>query len=115
MSIAIAEALKVNPYPNPRVGAVLTDKKGKIKAISKHVKKGSNHAEINIFEQVKPESSDVLYITLEPCFHSDTSPSCASEIIKQGIKHVVIGDIDLDIPLDEDVLSDLIFSEESAF
>lgn len=97
MSIAIAEALKVNPYPNPRVGAVLTDKKGKIKAISKHVKKGSNHAEINIFEQVKPESSDVLYITLEPCFHSDTSPSCASEIIKQGIKHVVIGDIDLDI------------------
>ena len=40
MALAIAEALKVNPYPTPRVGAVLTDKTGNIKAISNHVRKG---------------------------------------------------------------------------
>lgn len=96
MALAIAEALKVNPYPNPRVGAVLTDKSGNIKAIANHVKKGNNHAEINIFEQVDAEESDTLYITLEPCFHSDSSPSCAKAIIEQGIRKVVIGDIDLD-------------------
>ena len=96
MALAIAEALKVNPYPNPRVGAVLTDKTGNIKAISNHVRKGNNHAEMNIFEQVEAQDSDTLYITLEPCFHSDSSPSCAKAIIEQGIKKVVIGDIDLD-------------------
>ena len=96
MALAIAEALKVNPYPNPRVGAVLADKTGNIKAVSNHVRKGNNHAEINIFEQVDTQESDTLYITLEPCFHSDSSPSCARAIIDQGIKKVVIGDIDLD-------------------
>lgn len=96
MALAIAEALKVNPYPNPRVGAALTDKSGNIKAISNHVKKGNNHAEMNIFEQVDTQESDILYITLEPCFHSDSSPSCAKAIIEQGIKKVVIGDIDSD-------------------
>lgn len=96
MALAIAEALKVNPFPNPRVGAVLTDKSGKIKAISNHVRKGNNHAEINIFEQVNALDSDTLYITLEPCFHDDSSPSCARAIIEQGIKNVVIGDIDSD-------------------
>jgi len=96
MALAMSEALKVNPYPNPRVGSVLIDKHGNIKAISNHVKKGKNHAEINIFEQVHPLETDVLYVTLEPCFHNDTSPSCATEIINQGIKKIVIGDIDLD-------------------
>ena len=47
--------------------------------------------------QVEVEETDILYVTLEPCFHSDTSPSCAVEIIKQGVKNIVIGDIDLDI------------------
>lgn len=92
----MAEALKVNPYPNPRVGAVLVDEYGKIKAVSNHTKKGENHAEINIFNNVESSELDTLYVTLEPCFHSDTSPSCAVEIIKHGIKNIVIGDVDLD-------------------
>lgn len=96
MALAMVEALKVNPYPNPRVGATLVDKYGNVKAISNHSKKGHNHAELNIFNQVEVSDSDTLYVTLEPCFHSDTSPSCALEIIKRGIKNVVIGDLDLD-------------------
>jgi len=96
MTVAIIEALKANPYPNPRVGAVLTDEHGEIKAVSNHLKKGSNHAEINLFHTVKPSENDILYITLEPCFHSDTSPSCATEIINLGIKKVIIGGIDDD-------------------
>lgn len=96
MTVAIIEALKANPYPNPRVGAVLTDEHGQIKAVSNHLKKGSNHAEINLFDAVKPSENDILYITLEPCFHSDTSPSCATEIINLGIKKVIIGGIDDD-------------------
>ena len=48
MTVAIIEALKANPHPNPRVGAVLTDQHGQIKAVSNHLKKGSNHAEMNL-------------------------------------------------------------------
>ena len=51
MALAMVEALKVNPYPNPRVGATLVDKHGGVKAISNHSKKGQNHAELNIFKQ----------------------------------------------------------------
>lgn len=97
MTVAIIEALKANPHPNPRVGAVLTDQHGQIKAVSNHLKKGSNHAEMNLFDLVDPSQHDILYVTLEPCFHSDTSPSCATEIINRGIKKVIIGDIDDDI------------------
>ena len=97
MALAMVEALKVNPYPNPRVGALLIDEQGNVKAAANHKQKGSNHAEINIFEQVQVEETDILYVTLEPCFHSDTSPSCATEIINRGVKNIVIGDIDLDI------------------
>ena len=50
MTVAIIEALKANPHPNPRVGAVLTDQHGQIKAVSNHLKKGSNHAEMNLFD-----------------------------------------------------------------
>ena len=37
-----------------------------------------------------------MYVTLEPCFHDDTSPSCAKELLKTDIKNIVIGDIDID-------------------
>ena len=39
---------------------------------------------------------DTLYVTLEPCFHDDTSPSCASTVLETGIRSVVIGDLDKD-------------------
>ena len=93
MTVAIIEALKANPHPNPRVGAVLTDQHGQIKAVSNHLKKGSNHAEMNLFDLVNPSQHDILYVTLEPCFHSDTSPSCATEIINRGIKKSLLATI----------------------
>ena len=40
---------------------------------------------------------DTLYVTLEPCFHTDSSPSCCAELLKTPIKNIVIGDIDIDI------------------
>ncbi len=96
MSIAALEALKSNPNPNPKVGAALFDKNMKLKYKSHHVNKGEDHAEITLIKNSNIQDTDYLYITLEPCFHDDTSPSCAKELLKTGIKNIVIGDVDSD-------------------
>lgn len=97
MSIAAIEALKSNPFPNPKVGAALFDKNMNLKNKSHHVKKGQAHAEIALIKKSRIEDSDYLYVTLEPCFHDDTSPSCAKELINTNIKNIIIGDIDDDV------------------
>ena len=45
---AIKFALRYNPSPNPRVGAVLVDKNNKIKKITAHKEKNKDHAEYNL-------------------------------------------------------------------
>ena len=96
MSVAIIAALQNNPHPNPKVGAALYDINGKLKFTASHEKKGSNHAEINILNNDNIDPTDTLYVTLEPCFHDDTSPSCAKKLTRSSIKNIIIGDIDTD-------------------
>ena len=72
MYLAVVEALKCETYPNPKVGAVLLDKDNKLKAIGHHKGKGTNHAEIEILNNANIVSDDTLYVSLEPCFHTDT-------------------------------------------
>ena len=96
MTIAALEALKSNPFPNPKVGAALFDKHMNLKNKSYHVQKGLDHAEVSLIKDAKLENSDYLYVTLEPCYHDDTSPSCAKELIDTNIKNIIIGDVDID-------------------
>ena len=96
MQEAIVAALNSQSYPNPKVGAVLVDNKGNIKYIGVHRGPGSNHAEVEVINNSEITSEDTLYVTLEPCFHTDSSPSCAKEILKTPLKNIVIGDVDLD-------------------
>ena len=96
MTIAALEALKSNPFPNPKVGAALFDKNMNLKNKSYHVQKGLDHAEVALIKETELDDSDYLYVTLEPCYHDDTSPSCAKELINTNIKNVIIGDVDVD-------------------
>ena len=93
---AIKTALRFNPSPNPRVGAVLVDEMNNIKKVAAHQNKLSDHAEFSLFKNSDVSPEDTLYVTLEPCFHDDTSPSCASTVLETGIRSVVIGDLDKD-------------------
>ncbi len=67
-----------------------------LKNKSYHVQKGLDHAEVSLIKDAKLENSDYLYVTLEPCYHDDTSPSCAKELIDTNIKNIIIGDVDID-------------------
>jgi diaminohydroxyphosphoribosylaminopyrimidine deaminase/5-amino-6-(5-phosphoribosylamino)uracil reductase len=82
--------------PNPTVGAVLV-RKGKIISRGHHQEAGKPHAEIEclaLFKSAVPPGS-TLYVTLEPCSTSGRTGPCTAEIIRSGIKRVVVGSIDV--------------------
>jgi len=90
MQEAIIAALNTKAFPNPKVAAVLTDNKGNIKSTGVHHGPGTNHAEIDLLTKTTIDTDDVLYVTLEPCFHADSSPSCAVELLNTSLKNIVI-------------------------
>ena len=80
-------------YPNPNVGSLLFCD-GKIISEGFTSKAGGNHSEINTIINVKDPSlfkKSTLFVTLEPCCHYGKTPPCTNEIVKRGIKNVVIG------------------------
>lgn len=96
MRMALSLALKGEGFtsPNPYVGAILV-KGNRVVGKGYHKRAGSPHAEIVALNSsgVKAKGS-TLYVNLEPCIHYGRTPPCVPEIVKAGIKRVVIGMID---------------------
>ncbi len=91
-----ALAKKTDPFPNPRVGAVLV-KDNRIIGEGYHKKPGMPHAEIEAIKDAKRRTGNAhaaagstLYVTLEPCSHKNKrTPPCTDAIIAENIKEVV--------------------------
>ncbi len=80
--------------PNPLVGAVIV-KDERIIGEGYHQYYGGPHAEVNAFQNAKENvEGATMYVTLEPCSHYGKTPPCVDEIIRRGIKKVVIGMVD---------------------
>src|ERR1700704_314545 len=98
MRIALGEAKKGfgKTSPNPAVGAVLVIK-DKVIARGHHRQAGGPHAEVECLRQVtRPHAvRSTMYLALEPCSTVGRTPPCTSEIIRAGVKRVVIGAIDV--------------------
>ena len=102
MSEAIRAAYGQSYLPNPTVGASLISKNGDILTTTHHLGKNTDHAEISIIKHIEDKKIDTsgatLYVTLEPCMHSNTSPSCAEELVRSKMfDKLVVGDIDPDL------------------
>ena len=96
VAINLAKARQGLTGENPSVGCVLV-KNDRIISIGQTGYGGRPHAETNaINSSLENLNGAKMYVTLEPCFHSDSSPSCAKEILKTPLKNIVLGDIDLD-------------------
>jgi diaminohydroxyphosphoribosylaminopyrimidine deaminase/5-amino-6-(5-phosphoribosylamino)uracil reductase len=97
MRSAVAEARKSigQTSPNPAVGAVLVIG-NRIVSRGHHRRAGSAHAEIECLRSVrrKVPKSATFYVTLEPCSTTGRTGACTNEIIRAGVKSVVIGAID---------------------
>jgi diaminohydroxyphosphoribosylaminopyrimidine deaminase / 5-amino-6-(5-phosphoribosylamino)uracil reductase len=82
-------------FPNPLVGAVLV-KAGKIIGEGHHHFYGGDHAEVDALNNcTESVAGATLYVNLEPCCHTDKqTPPCAQRLIREGIKKVVICNLD---------------------
>ncbi|KIM11124.1 MAG: riboflavin biosynthesis protein RibG [Sulfurovum sp. FS08-3] len=124
MQLAINKAweYQILTYPNPAVGALVTNRYGEIIALEAHQKAGSSHAEVlallKAYEHLTSQKVAInpldshsvhdfllthaketlggcsIYVTLEPCAHSGKTPSCALLIGELGLKKVVVGVLD---------------------
>lgn len=76
--------------PNPMVGAIIV-KGNTIIGRGYHRRAGTEHAEIlALREAADLAHGATLYVTLEPCAHFGRTPPCVGEIVRSGIKRVVV-------------------------
>lgn len=93
--LQLARLGKGRTLTNPMVGALLVHE-GKIIGEGFHSAYGADHGEIEAFKSVTKEDQEriaysTLYVNLEPCCYHGKTPPCADEIIRRGIKKVVVG------------------------
>ena len=96
-AIRLAQRAQGETFPNPLVGAVITQA-GAIIGEGWHHRAGGPHAEIEAFRNAESRSQSAagatLYVTLEPCCTHGRTPPCTAAIIKAGVRRVVVGTVD---------------------
>ncbi len=121
-ALKAAWAYQILTFPNPAVGAVVSDDAGNILGVGAHLQAGSPHAEVIALKEAYValthdhaidalhDSREIhdylilhhrslfhpltLHVTLEPCHHYGKTPPCSHLIQMLGIKRVVIGSYD---------------------
>ena len=123
MDLCLKEAWKYQglTYPNPAVGSLILDNNEKLIAIDAHCEAGDSHAELNVICKTLEILGDkkiskinnpsdkhqyiidnhnnqfkdfTIYVTLEPCNHTGSTPPCSILIKTLGFKKIVIGAMD---------------------
>ena len=101
MAAAMKEAYGKKLFPNPTVGCALLDSSHNVILQTYHKGPSTDHAEAAMIKEIihnRISTEDKsLYITLEPCIHEDTSPSCAKLLDNfTSFKEIIVGDFDPD-------------------
>jgi len=81
--------------PNPAVGAILV-LNNRVISRGHHRRAGLPHAEVECLRKYKRRipANAVLFVTLEPCSSVGRTGACTNEIVRAGIRSVVIGTTD---------------------
>lgn len=78
-------------FPNPMVGAVVLDSRGREVGDGFHRKCGEPHAEAVALASASGKArGGTMVVTLEPCCHHGRTGPCTEKIIEAGISRVVI-------------------------
>jgi diaminohydroxyphosphoribosylaminopyrimidine deaminase / 5-amino-6-(5-phosphoribosylamino)uracil reductase len=97
MREALREARKSmgQTSPNPVVGAVLVSN-NRVLARGHHRRAGLPHAEVECLRGYKRQvpKNAILFVTLEPCSSVGRTGACTDEIVRAGVRSVVIGTTD---------------------
>jgi diaminohydroxyphosphoribosylaminopyrimidine deaminase/5-amino-6-(5-phosphoribosylamino)uracil reductase len=93
--LALAEAYAGRTAPNPIVGCVIVDPRGRVIAEGVHTGPGQPHAEADALRKLGGAAPGAtLYCNLEPCSHHGRTPPCAPAVRDAGVARVVIGSQD---------------------
>jgi diaminohydroxyphosphoribosylaminopyrimidine deaminase/5-amino-6-(5-phosphoribosylamino)uracil reductase len=91
LAMTLAERARGSTRPNPVVGAVVV-RGGRVLARGYHHRAGEDHAEIDALRKLDMKAPGAtLYVTLEPCTHLGRTGPCAPQVLKAGIRRVVVG------------------------
>jgi diaminohydroxyphosphoribosylaminopyrimidine deaminase / 5-amino-6-(5-phosphoribosylamino)uracil reductase len=89
LALAVRGAGRVSP--NPMVGAILADRRGRVLAAGYHRYFGGPHAEVECLSRFSGDPrGTTLYVNLEPCAHAGKTPPCTARIIAARIPRVVV-------------------------
>lgn len=96
--LELAQRAEGYTRPNPMVGAVLVHA-DRVIGEGYHHNYGSAHAEVSCLESVDPSDrhlipDSTMYVNLEPCAHYGLTPPCATRLISEKIRKVVIANVD---------------------
>jgi diaminohydroxyphosphoribosylaminopyrimidine deaminase/5-amino-6-(5-phosphoribosylamino)uracil reductase len=94
-AIELAEQGRGRTSPNPMVGAVLVCE-DTVLAEGWHSAHGAPHAETEAIAAAGAADlrGATLYVSLEPCCHTGTTPPCTEAILRAGIGRVVVASDD---------------------
>jgi diaminohydroxyphosphoribosylaminopyrimidine deaminase / 5-amino-6-(5-phosphoribosylamino)uracil reductase len=94
-ALALADRYRGRTAPNPTVGCVIVDRRGKLVGEGAHAGPGTPHAEINALDQAGARARGAtMYVTLEPCRHQGRTPPCTPVVRAAGVARVVAGSLD---------------------
>ena len=93
--LALADGYLGRTAPNPIVGCVIVDARGKVIAEGVHKGPGTKHAEADALAKLRGKAPGAtLYVNLEPCMHQGRTPPCTPLVKAAGVARVVIGSAD---------------------
>jgi diaminohydroxyphosphoribosylaminopyrimidine deaminase/5-amino-6-(5-phosphoribosylamino)uracil reductase len=91
-ALELAEKYRGRTAPNPIVGCVIVDRRGRVIAEGAHRGAGTRHAEIDALAKLRGKAlGATMYVTLEPCTHHGRTPPCVPAVRDSGVARVVIG------------------------
>jgi len=92
--LSLARRAEGRTAPNPMVGCVVLDRRGRVVAEGWHRKAGAPHGEADALAAVGRVAGGTLYVNLEPCRHQGRTPPCAPLVAASGVARVVVGMLD---------------------
>ena len=93
-ALELAERGRGTTHPNPVVGAVIV-RDGEVVGEGWHERKGEPHAEVKALAEAGERARGAtLFVTMEPCNHTGSTPPCTHAVLEAGIGQVVAGSLD---------------------